>query len=792
MPTAPGPFGAARWCRDLAMGARFAVTGGHPGWIRTTLTALGVGLGVAVLLFAAAVPNVMNASLGRDRARGTVPAAAGTGPGDHTLLITSVSTTYHGADVGGRALQAEGPHAPVPPGLRRLPRPGEMAVSPALAELLSSPDGALLKDRFPHRRITARIGATGLAHPGELRFYEGTDALRGPSENVERITGFGEWGTPFESGPLVVLAIVVGCVALLAPVAVFIATAVRFGGDRRDRRLAALRLVGADRATTRRVAAGEALAGALLGLLTGTVLFLAVRVPLSDVTVAGIGVFPTDVVPGAPLAAFIAVAVPLCAVAVTLATMRRVTVEPLGVTRTAPPPRRRLWWRLLLPCAGVALLLPQAIGGLRPGDAAMTQLILGTSFLLLGVAALLPWALDAAVARLGRSGRGGQSWQLAVRRLQLTGAAAVRSVSGITVAVAGAIAVQLLLTGAGGVEPPAETDPYTRWTEVDARDGALPAARTHEFHDRLAAADGVRPGPVLTVAYAGPAGLPHGAGAEAADDPEPYPLTLADCAALRRLARIGSCADGDVFRTEDPDAEAPRPGQRLALEPATARADHRRPATWTVPSGARRVEARDALPPWLPFPRLLVTPGALDGDLLRHHSVMVLVRLDPHRPDAIEHLRNAAAHVDPRIAVLSYGTSGDDGVLDITRRALTAGAVAVLLLIGCGLLITTLEQLHERSRLLSALHALGTPRAVLGRSILWQTALPVAVGLGLAVACGLPLGLLFLHMVGRPPEPEWWDILTLTGTAGTVILGVTALSLPLLWRLMRPAGLRTE
>ena len=51
------------------------------------------------------------------------------------------------------------------------------------------------------------------------------------------------------------------------PVAVFIAAAVRFGGEARDRRLAALRLVGADRAATVRVAAGESALGALAGLV---------------------------------------------------------------------------------------------------------------------------------------------------------------------------------------------------------------------------------------------------------------------------------------------------------------------------------------------------------------------------------------------------------------------------------------------------------------------------------------------------------------------------------------------
>ena len=74
--------------------------------------------------------------------------------------------------------------------------------------------------------------------------------------------------------PVLLLLILVVFVVLLMPVGVFIAAAVRFGGERRDRRLAALRLVGADGMMTRRIAAGEALAGAVVGLVLGAGFFL--------------------------------------------------------------------------------------------------------------------------------------------------------------------------------------------------------------------------------------------------------------------------------------------------------------------------------------------------------------------------------------------------------------------------------------------------------------------------------------------------------------------------------------
>src|SRR4051812_50066911 len=92
--------------------------------------------------------------------------------------------------------------------------------------------------------------------------------------SASRISHFGSASPPPLDPALLVLGLV-SLAALLMPVAVFIATAARFGGEARDRRLAALRLVGADRAATVRVAAGESALGAIAGLAVGALVFLA-------------------------------------------------------------------------------------------------------------------------------------------------------------------------------------------------------------------------------------------------------------------------------------------------------------------------------------------------------------------------------------------------------------------------------------------------------------------------------------------------------------------------------------
>lgn len=58
-----------RWLAELLLGAKLAIAGGRDGWVRTGLTTIGVGLGVALLLAAASLPTVLTARDARAEAR---------------------------------------------------------------------------------------------------------------------------------------------------------------------------------------------------------------------------------------------------------------------------------------------------------------------------------------------------------------------------------------------------------------------------------------------------------------------------------------------------------------------------------------------------------------------------------------------------------------------------------------------------------------------------------------------------------------------------------------------------
>ncbi|MFF9477658.1 ABC transporter permease [Streptomyces sp. NPDC014733] len=784
------PHGPAVWLRDLGMGLRFAAAGGREGWTRTALTAVGVGLGVLLLLGAASVPHLMEGRHERSMARQILNGGAPPAASARTVVATDDATTFHDQRVFGLRLHPEGPEAPLPPGITAYPRPGTMAVSPALRSLLSSPEGALLRERLPYV-ITGTIADSGLVGPKELAYYLTSDVPL-KAEDGFRLTHFGADSLGDQPmSPTLLMLILIACVVLLMPVAVFIATAIRFGGDRRDRRLAALRLVGADIATTRRIAAGEALFGALCGLALGTVLFLLCRMNAGSVTLWDINAFPSDVTPLPALAALIAVAVPVAALAVTLFTLRGVAIEPLGVARGRTVRRRRLWWRLPLLIGGPALLLLSGPLDPRARGVGAYPAAVGAALTLCGVTAVLPWVIEAVVGRLGR---GPVAWQLAVRRLQLSGGTAARAVSGICVAVAGALALQLLVSAL-------QTDFVTRTGQDSGRaqmSVSLPestGAALRRAATRLAEAPGVRTARTLvqsTVTRPGP--LRKGE-----EYPPGAPVIVGDCAALREVAETGPCHDGDAFLATrgglavDAAAvrESARPGGKVLLNAdGDTGKPHGTPRLWTVPQQTREVTARKDPTGNLTL-GVLATPGALDTTRLQAPWAHILIRTDPGVPDAEEYVRNAAAELGPGASATTVRDTESDAQYASVHTGLLLGSTVTMALVAAGLLVTTVEQLRERRRLLSVLVAFGTRRSTLAWSVLWQTAVPIVLGLVLAVAAGLGLGAGLLRNAGKAAY-DWSAIWPLPLAGGLLVLLVTLLSLPSLWRLMRPDGLRTE
>jgi hypothetical protein len=275
------------------------------------------------------------------------------------------------------------------------------------------------------------------------------------------------------------------------------------------------------------------------------------------------------------------------------------------------------------------------------------------------------------------------------------------------------------------------------------------------------------------------------------------PVVVGDCATLRQLARITRCTSTSTFVVPPPGdfgddlARYARPGMRIDLNPPEGSGYTGTPRLWTVPAGTPTVAGRTD-PAGDKEWGIFAAPQALDAARLHAPNAQIMVALAPKQPDAIEYVRNTAAGFGIGTYVYELSDTHAKSQYTQLRRGLFAGATLTMALIGASLLVTMLEQLRERRKLLAVLVAFGTKRSALAWSVLWQTAVPVVLGLLLAVGGGTALGAALLAMVGHPFRTDWPEVGLLSLVGAGVVFAVTLVSLPPLWRMMRPDGLRTE
>jgi hypothetical protein len=770
------------WTGDLVLGVRLAVGGGRTSWARLALTAVGIAIATAVLLVAASAGTMQQQRELRQYA-GFVDDQPIEGIAPTHVVHNSTEFRSEGVDV--LYVAPSGQNSPVPEGLPALPAAGEMYASPALADLLASPDGELLRPRFPEK-IIGTLPQGMVQMPGDLRAWVGVDeATLSEFPYVMAAYRFGAQPEGVELNPGLLALLLVGAVVLLLPVFIFVTSASRIAGAERDRRLSALRLVGSGSRQVRRIAAAESLAGAFTGMVLGAVVFVVGRQFTERIDLFGERAYVSDVVPDPVLTVLIVLLIPALSVLTALFALRRTIIEPLGVVRQSKPVRRRLWWRLALIVLGVVLLVTQ-LGAEDNSDTWAWAVSGGAALLLVGVPVLLPWLVERVA---GQVAGGPTSWLLAVRRLQLDSGTSARVVGGVAVVLAGAITLQTVLmsvegvvgmpAAGGGAPPPA--------VEVSTT-----AAQAEEVSAEVAAADGVD----------GVHSIRYTALYEQGKTDSSFGSVVLDCAALRDLVHVRDCTDGDVFLMRDAYTPPPKPGTALEWREYQYKANtdwdpenYVVTGKWTLPADARTIDRPTSTNI---YSSVLVTPGALSaGELPHDDSVTVYAVVGPDlSADQMEGIRNAVAAQRIGTYVYSYNTGPDLDEEQRTyvaiRTALYAGSIFTLLLAGVSLLVLALEHIRERRRTLAMLTASGVPRGVLGRSLLWQVALPIALGVVVALITGIGLAALVMRLTNERMVVDWGGVALLCAGAIALSLLVSAMTMPFLRNATRLTALRTE
>jgi hypothetical protein len=557
--------------------------------------------------------------------------------------------------------------------------------------------------------------------------------------------------------------------------------------------------MGASRAQLSRITLVEPAVAAVAGLPLGGIGFLLARPSVSRARIGSTAFFPADLSPTAMATILIAVTVPILAVGTVWLGTRRTLIEPLGVIRKTRPTPRRVWWRLALLAGGLLLMLGSLFSGAlfgAPGVLGLPTyaLALAVVLLLASVPVLLPWVLEKVATALPTSD---PAWQLAVRRLRADPGGASRVIAGLSVVLAGAIALQSLLIFGGAPSainsglgaPAADYRIYVRSpTSADLGTVAAAIASTGE---------------VSSMAGGVPIGAAVLAGGASADQVRDHPETgtwgmavVAPCVAIT----APSCRDGDVFATE-PRSSSDTPSPEDSGFPASA-------DIWvlldsgTDPPVEFAVAALAGTVPDTFFrsqpTSLVLTPGALGADA---DAVLGSSNLDLRIPAAnpssatADRLRTAFAGMTWRATVetsAEFVTTGTRGTLSETARtAVVLGATLTLLVAAAGLLLMAVEQLTERRRVLTLTVAAGVPRSLITRSLIIGAAIPLLAGVALADIVGCALALFLLELIGQPWGIDWAAVAAYSTVAVLVVMLATLAVLPLVTRLTRPDGIRT-
>ncbi|GGL44354.1 FtsX-like permease family protein [Planomonospora parontospora] len=470
----------------LGLGWRLLRAGGRRGLLGAALTAVAVTVSTALLLFAVSANLAFEGRGDREAWRNPVPAQG------RAVAVQSVRVDYvRDERITVVELAALEPGAPPPPGLDRFPAPGEVWLSPALAELARRLPADQLADRFAGRR-GGTVGDEALVHPGELVAVrgwapdsavlagKGADEPRGEVAPT-RISDFTGEPTPDAQGYRMLALI--ASVLMAVPLLVFGGAAARLTVARRDQRLAALRLVGATPGQVVAMTAAEAVITALAGAVAGTLLYVLLIPPLTGIEIAGGSWFAADLWPGVPYTLAVLAAVPLLVGLSAVVGLRRVVVGPLGVAkRETPPGMRFVRVAVLLAVLAVVPTLSVGSGG------GMIAVVLGLAFLSINLAG--PWVVGL-IGRITAGTARGPARLLAGRRLVDDPRAAWRTVSGVALTgfVAGFV---VLLNPSADLLGEADAS-RLRVSVTAARADAVAA----EARERLTAA-GVRAGTEIT------------------------------------------------------------------------------------------------------------------------------------------------------------------------------------------------------------------------------------------------------------------------------------------------------
>ena len=743
----------------IRLGLRLTFGSGREALLRVLVTAAAVALGVGLLLAALAGMNGLHAQSDRgawlnSAVQPTPPTSPARG-----LWWEPSTDSFGGQLIDQIDVAAAGPGAPIPPGMSRLPGPGQYFASPGLVSLLRSQPADELRDRYPGR-LVGTIGGAGLPSPNSLIIVIGHSVGQLSKQPAAIEIGAIHHGlascygcqSVVGSGPVLEFVLVGGAVALVLPILILIATASRLSAVRREQRFASMRLVGATPHQISTISAVEAVIAALAGVLLGFGLFFAVRPLLYHVPFTGAPLAHGDLSLHAVDILIAVVGVPIAAAVSARFALRRVQISPLGVTRRVrkrPPGIARIVPLL----AGIAFLAYFDAAG-KPGaiGSQLLELLVGFALLIVGLVLAGPW-LTTAGSRIMAKRATRPATLIAGRHLLDNPKAAFRFASGLVIALfvasaaIGALSSVTHVTGEGSANASLGTlvDPFCTYSTTDCPTASVVASVPPSVLDELRATPGVHG---VAVVHEAPNQTQIGRS-----------FGVIACVELAKTPAIGRCAQRATVASVG-----------YFLSKVLGHTANASTTTW---------------PSW-----------NLSATQLASLPVNAVVVATTGSSGAIERVRTTLERAFPLqgtpVTVEALGPS-TARLLTMIQAMTDVIIVASLIIAACSLAVNIAAGLAERRRPFSLLRLTGVPRRLLHRIVTLESALPLLIVAAVSIVVGLLAAALYLHsQVGLAfslPGFSYWTTV-IGGLAAS--MAIIAATFPILDRITGPEVARNE
>lgn len=737
-----------------------AVTGRDAARVSLFVRIIGVAMAALVLLLASTASDALDRRGDRITWRTDWdPYASDVHPGNAWLQVGWDSDYYLEHEISRVRVASYSDEAPVPPGLPRVPEPGEAFVSPALARLIES-DPEVLGPRYGN--VAGTITDDGLSDPGELVVIMGLQVPESPE-----FFGFGvlyqELPTGFRDSSVTVfmwVIVTLGVVVLLFPIALFIASAARLNAQESDARLAALRLAGASPSRVRWIVAWESVISAVPGALLGLGLFFLVRPLAAEVDFGGAAFFPSDFALNW-MSVLVLFAIPVTVVAASFVGLRDVEISPLGVSRRAARKTvRPIGFAFLIPGF---FLLWWALGPQNDSNFGRTvSLVASVLLILIGVALIGTW-LGQAVARVLAARTRSGSALLAMRRIVGDPHGSFRTVSGVTFAV---FAGTLFLSVSAALEREIEVRNVS-----GLRDEVI---RVNDFRSEPLGTSSLTGAPDGTLEIK----LTDGAGIVGDPIEGSYVRVYqGNCDEIARVVPVEGGCDGRI---------AVRSGTGLAPGDVIdfwGRSQTEPEASVTVPTDIHIFDA-SGIGAWTPD--IILPEGTIEGfDQIASSYTMVVPPSGVAPGDReFEQVRTAVARSYPW-ATVYYALENDRDTtsgLETLRSLVYAGTFAAFLLSGATAAMAVAGSIIARRHSFALLRMSGVSLGSLRKTVVTEATVPLALVSVVSAATAVAVSALVIARAGQGsvlPPPQF--ILPLVG--GLVVgLLLPLMTLPLLDR----------